>query len=67
VYQLLGYALLDYSNQYKLQVVGVYLARRGLLVRWEIAELLSVCCDTEDFDALRVAFREAVLESVANE
>jgi hypothetical protein len=63
LYQLLGYALLDYSNQYDLQAVGVYLARRGLLVRWELAELLSACCDTDDFDALRIDFRAAVLRA----
>ena len=32
LYQLLGYALLDYSNTYEIERVGVYLARRGVLV-----------------------------------
>lgn len=64
LYQLLGYALLDYSNRYDLHAVGVYLARRGLLVTWGIAELLTECCDTEDIDALRIDFRAAVQQSV---
>lgn len=67
VCQLLGYTLLDYSNEYDLSAVGVYLARRGLLIRWDIAELLAACCDTENLDALRVDFRAAVQQSVAGD
>lgn len=65
IYQLLGYALLDYSDEYRLSGIGVYLARRGLLVRWEIAELLDVCCEAGDLAKLRRDFREAVQAAAA--
>ena len=42
VYQLVGYALLDYDNQYEIQQVGWYLARSGWLVTWEIETFLGL-------------------------
>ena len=41
VYQLLGYALLDYDNQYELEKAGFYMARQDWLFVWPIAELLE--------------------------
>ena len=41
VYQLLGYALLDYDNQYELEKAGFYMARQDRLFVWPIAELLE--------------------------
>lgn len=41
LYQLLGYVLLDYSDRYQLRGVGLYLARQGLLLRWEMSEFLE--------------------------
>lgn len=38
--QLLGYVLLDLSNQHHIEGVGLYLARQGLLLRWPLPELL---------------------------
>jgi len=60
VCQLLGYALLDYSNTYDITRVGVYLARRGALVSWPIAELLQSCCITQDWSSLQDEFKLAV-------
>ncbi|MFI6162990.1 hypothetical protein ACIA59_23945 [Micromonospora haikouensis] len=37
--QLLGYTLMDYSNQYGLHTIAVYAARFGHLATWPIAEL----------------------------
>lgn len=37
--QLLGYALMDYSNTYGLHTVGVYAVRFGYLGAWTLAEL----------------------------
>jgi hypothetical protein len=39
--QLLGYALLDYSNTYGLHTVGVYAVRFGHLAAWPLAELVQ--------------------------
>ena len=40
LYQLLGYALLDYPDRYAVREVGVYLSRQGRLVRWPLDGLL---------------------------
>jgi len=42
LWQLLGYALLDYSNEYGIRAVGLYLARQGLLLRWPLRELMAL-------------------------
>ena len=35
--QLLGYVLLDYSDHYKFNGIGIYMARQGVLFRWDLA------------------------------
>lgn len=60
VCQLLGYALLDYSNVHAIDRIGVYLARRGVLVSWTIDELMESCCAIKDWASLQSAFRDAV-------
>ena len=39
LWQLLGYALLDYTDQYCIDTVGVYLSRQGRFLEWPIDEL----------------------------
>ena len=41
LYQLLGYVLLDYGDQYQIDSVGVYLARQGILIRWPLRPLIG--------------------------
>jgi hypothetical protein len=41
-WQLLGYALLDYSDRYELESVALYLARQGLLIRWSLDEYVRI-------------------------
>lgn len=40
--QLLGYVLLDYSDQHRIHTVGFYLARQGVLLKWPLAELIPI-------------------------
>lgn len=42
LWQLIGYAGLDYDNQYSIERVAVYLARQGRLVVWELADFLGM-------------------------
>lgn len=42
VYQLLGYALLDYSNQYNIDRLGIFSARYGTLTEWPLERVTSV-------------------------
>ena len=36
VYELMGYALLDYSDAHRLDSIGLYLARQGVLLKWDL-------------------------------
>jgi hypothetical protein len=43
VWQVLSYAWLDTAaDRYRIRAVGLYLARHGILLRWETAELVSL-------------------------
>ncbi|WFE26177.1 hypothetical protein O7623_22905 [Solwaraspora sp. WMMD791] len=55
--QLLGYALLDYSDRYGLHTVGVYAVRFGYLAAWPLAELgQRMAGRPVDLAALRAEF-----------
>ncbi|MEU1289773.1 UvrD-helicase domain-containing protein [Kitasatospora sp. NPDC005856] len=41
IYQLAGYLLLDYDDDYAIDQVGLYLARQGRLVIWSADEFLT--------------------------
>ncbi len=41
LYQLIGYVLLDYEDEYHIKEVGIYLARQGKTLRWDLNELLD--------------------------
>ncbi len=60
LYQLLGYVLLDYEDEYGLEEVGVYLARRGLLIRWQLESLLETIAEQARLPELRTGFKKAV-------
>lgn len=62
LYELLGYVLLDYEDEYAIDAVGVYLSRQGLTIRWPLIELLETLleCEHVSVRALRESFREAV-------
>ena len=62
--QLLGYVLLDYSDQYGISSIGLYLARQGVLVSWSLEEVIgSLCADnTTSIAELREQFQECVLD-----
>lgn len=42
IYQLLGYALLDYSNRYNIDRIGIYSARYGTLATWALEEVMTL-------------------------
>ena len=59
LYQLIGYALLDYDNQYKLTNAGIYLTRQGRLIDWDIQSLIdSLMPNPQTLNELRRDFRE---------
>lgn len=62
VRQLLGYVLLDYTDRYHIEEVGLYLARQRVLVRWPLPELLFKLTGHKapPLKPLRRAFKAAV-------
>jgi hypothetical protein len=62
VYQLLGYVLLDYSDRYGLNAIGIYLTRQGCLIRWSLAEWLPILTGQRDVSlvGLRVEFQRVL-------
>ena len=70
LYQLLGYALLDYEDQYDLKNLGIYLSRQGKLATWSLTELvdrLFVEDEPPPMEDLRTQFKNAVLKQRAAE
>lgn len=59
LWQILGYALLDYSDAYGLDTAGFYFARQGRFVEWPLVELARDCSDgaVESWPAARDEFR----------
>ncbi|MFG1879340.1 hypothetical protein ACGFIV_31320 [Sphaerisporangium sp. NPDC049003] len=59
ILQLLGYTLMDYSDRYRIDRVGVYMTRVGALIPWPIEDylaLLGAC--RRDLAELRAAFEK---------
>ncbi|WP_158854726.1 hypothetical protein [Saccharothrix deserti] len=42
MHQLLGYALMDFSDRYEIDAVGVYLTRAGAVISWPIEDYLRL-------------------------
>ena len=61
--QLAGYTLLDWQDTQRIQAVGLYLSRHGLLVRWPLDEFFGVLAGdpTVTVAGLRQEFEAVVL------
>jgi hypothetical protein len=59
LYQLAGYVLLDYYDEYHITSVGIYMARQGMLFAWPLAEFFRTVAGTDEsaLPSLRQAFR----------
>ena len=63
LYQLLGYVLLDYEDEYELKEIGIYLTRQATTLRWDLSEILDRLHTTGSpppLEELRQIFRSAV-------
>jgi hypothetical protein len=57
IQQLLGYVLMDYSDHYKIDAVGVHLTRAGTLITWPLEDYLDLLgARRRDLTELRAAF-----------
>ena len=61
LYQLLGYALLDYADEYQINAVGLYMVRQGLLLQWNLESILENI--SLNFAELRSQFQEVAANS----
>ena len=52
-YQLLGYALLDYDDEYRIGALGFYLSRFGRLITWPVDEYLGLLGSSQSISDLR--------------
>lgn len=60
IQELIGYALLDYSDRYQIHNIGIYMVRQGILLQWELKECLAHLSNYLHYDLgqLRSQFRE---------
>lgn len=65
VYQLAGYLLLDYDDQYGIERVGLYLSRQGGLITWSVADFLRRLGATAPLPRLRAQFRDHLRKAIA--
>ena len=66
LYQLLGYALLDYSDAFGLKKVGLYLARYGVFIDWTMRDLLEQMGSPRSLEQHRRELR-SLLKGLSNE
>ncbi len=71
IFQLLGYTLLDYLDEFSINGIGLYMARQGHLFHWELGDALEVLQNGEpltirqlriEFERLVKTYREEVEE-----
>ena len=62
IWQLLGYVLLDFSDKNQINAIGLYMARQGVLVDWDLAEALEILCpgNPPSIAELRSQFKDVV-------
>ncbi|MFD7446619.1 hypothetical protein [Streptomyces sp. NPDC059909] len=66
-WQLLGYLLLDTADQYRIDTLGLYLSRSGVLTNWSVEEYLDLLgTRRRELAAFRAAFAELLAGCTAD-
>ncbi|MGK5544979.1 UvrD-helicase domain-containing protein [Streptomyces sp. URMC 127] len=63
IYQLAGYLLLDYDDQFGIDQVGLYLSRQGGLITWDVADFLRRLGASSPLPQLRAHLRRHLHEA----
>lgn len=65
--ELLGYTLLDYSDRYHIDSIGLYMSRQGILFKWSLDEVIADLCPgpASSIAELRAKFQE-LMDSLGN-
>jgi hypothetical protein len=62
LFQVIGYALLDFDDEYKITELGIFSARYAYLARWDLARLLDDLAGHQvSLPATRQEFRQLLL------
>jgi hypothetical protein len=62
LFQLIGYALLDFTNEYRLDSIAIFSARYGYLATWPLQRILEdLAGEPVDLQATRVAFQALLM------
>ncbi|MBL9007476.1 MAG: hypothetical protein JNJ46_24680 [Myxococcales bacterium] len=62
LFQLVGYALLDFDDRYRLTDVAIFSARYAHLTKWHLSDLLAELAGRQvDLGAVREEFRQVLL------
>ncbi|WNM32742.1 UvrD-helicase domain-containing protein [Streptomyces sp. Li-HN-5-11] len=61
IYQLAGYLLLDYTDTFAIDRVGIYLSRQGGLITWAVTDFLTMLGARAALPELRKTFQAALL------
>jgi hypothetical protein len=67
LWQLIAYAWLDTADRYRIRNVGLYLARHGALITWDVNELADRLLSGRDRTAARQEFRAVARKVIARE
>lgn len=67
--QLLGYALLDWHDDYGIQSVGIYFSRQGATITWELEDLLArTATDAQTrLNDFRTTFKGSAMQEAVQE
>lgn len=58
LYQIVGYALLDFENEHKINELGFYFARQGVLIKWNLSAIVAELSDGQlSLEAARTRFK----------
>ena len=62
LYQLIGYTLLDYGDEYGIEKLGFYMARQGQVIEWPVADLFERLTGqgSPSIQELRQEFRDRI-------
>lgn len=67
LFQLLGYAMLDYDDEFGITTVGIFSARYAYLATWELGELLGeLGGHPASLPSVRSQFRDLLLRHAAS-
>ena len=65
IYQLAGYLVLDYTDTYGINTVGLYLSRQGALIDWNVQDFLDLLGCRLTLPELRSACQYALTDGSA--